>query len=62
MFFVFKGNLLDFYFFLTAAGVKCCVVAVRPRTSHGADDIFISFGIIKPILITLKVEYRLSWC
>ena len=29
---------------------------------HSAEYIFISFGVIVPILITLKLEYRLSQC
>ena len=27
---------------------------------HSADYIFVSFGIIDPILVTLKIEYRLN--
>ena len=29
---------------------------------HTADYIFISFGIIEPILVTFKTEYRLCRC
>ena len=58
MFFVSKGNLLEFYF--TAAGVKYRVATVKifPVLDHNADYIFISFGIIEPIQVTLKIEYR----
>ena len=50
--------------FRVAAGVKCRVTAVKrlPALRHGADYIFISFGIIYPNLVTLKAEYRLSGC
>ena len=46
----------------TAAGVKCCVATIKrlPAFHHNADYIFISFGIIKPVLVILKIGYRLS--
>ena len=44
------------------AGIKCRVAAVkRPFVfHHSADYIFISFGVIEPILLTSKIVYRLS--
>ena len=50
-----------FLFYFTAAGVKCRVAAVQrlPVLHHSADYILITFGIIEPILLTLKIEYRL---
>ena len=50
--------------YFTAAGVKCRAAAVKhlPVLHHSADYIFISFGIIDPVLVSLKVEYRLSRC
>ena len=44
--------------------VQCRVAAVKrlPILHYSADYIFISFGNIKPILITLKIEYLLNWC
>ena len=55
------GVLLLFNF--TAAGVKCRVAAVKPLPilHHKADYICISFGIIEPILVSLKIEHRISW-
>ena len=38
-------------FYFTAASGKCCVAALKC-----ADYIFISFGIIEPILVTLKMK------
>ena len=48
-------------FYSTVAGV-CRVAAVirSPRTSPLCRLYFISFGIIEPILVILKIEYRLS--
>ena len=34
----------------------------KTRIHRSAYYIFISFGIIDPILVTLKIENRLSWC
>ena len=45
------------HFSFIPAGVKCRVKAVLYRS---ADYIFISFEIIEPILVTLKIEYRLK--
>ena len=40
----------------------CRVAAVQslPVYHHSADYVFKFFGIIEPILVILKVEYRLS--
>ena len=40
------------------------VVAVKrlPVLQYSADYILVSFGIIEPILVTLKNEYRLNRC
>ena len=48
-----------FLFYFTAAGVKCRVAAVKrlPVLHRSADYIFISFGIIELILVTLKIDY-----
>ena len=45
-------------FYFTAAGVKCCVAAVKrlPVLHHSADYIFVSIWIIETILVTLKIE------
>ena len=65
-FFVSKGHLLDFTFrlYFTAAGGKCRVAAVKclPVLHRRAVCVFISFGIIDPTLIILKIECHLSWC
>ena len=55
----FQRYLLDVLFYFTAAGAKCHVAAVK---RHGADYILqcIFFGIFEPVLVTLKIEYRLS--
>ena len=51
-------------FSFTAAGVKCRVSAVKslPVLHHSVDSIFISFGIIGPIRVTLRIEDCLSRC
>ena len=46
-----------------AAGVTCNVATVKRLGRRlSADFTFISFGIIEPILVILKTEYRLSRC
>ena len=54
----FQSQPFRFLFYLTAADVKCHVATVKdfPVFHHKADYILISFGIIKSILITLKIE------
>ena len=51
-----------FLFYFTTVSVKCRVAAVKylPVLHHSANYIFISFATIEPILITLKIEYRLK--
>ena len=43
---------------------KCPMTAIRllPVLHHSADYIFHSFGIIEPLLVTLKIEYRFNRC
>ena len=53
----FKRQPLIFLFYFTAAGD----LKMFPVLHHSADYISISFGIIQSILVTLKIEYRLSW-
>ena len=36
------------------------MVCLSPVLHHSTDFIFISFEIIEPILVSLKIEYRLS--
>ena len=44
-----------FLFYFTAAGVKCLVAVVKHQViHHNTDYIFISFGIIEPILLRKK--------
>ena len=52
-----------FSFYFTTADVKCHVAAIKclPVLYHIIDYILISSRIIQPILITLKIEYCLSW-
>ena len=54
---------LRLLFNFTAADAKCRVSAVKRFLvlHHRTDYTFISFGIIEPILITLKIEYLLIW-
>ena len=40
----------------------CCCLSLKIRLHHSADYIVISFGIIELILVTLKLEYLISWC
>ena len=44
----------------TVAGIKCRVAAIKrlPVFHYSTDYIFISFGLILFILVTLKIEYR----
>ena len=53
-------------FFLNCSWCKCHVAAVKrlPVLHHNAVYIFIfiSFGIIEPMLVTLKIEYSLWRC
>ena len=46
------------------AGAKCRVAAVKrlPVLHYSADYTFIYFGIIEPILVTLKIENHLGRC
>ena len=61
VFFVSKGNPFLILFYSTVAGVVPCGCRKKsPRTSSECRLYFISFGIIEPILVILKVEYRLS--
>ena len=60
-----KGNLLDFLFTCTSLQlmlVQCVAVKRLPVLQYIADYIFVPFGIIGPILVNLKIEYRLSRC
>ena len=60
----FQRQPLKVLFYFTAAGVKRSVAAVKylPVLHHCADYILNSFGIMESILIlvTLKIQYRLS--
>ena len=53
-----------FLFYFIAAGGKCRVATVKrlPVLHHSADYSFIFFSITEPILVTLKIEYRLRCC
>ena len=59
---LFQRQYFRFLFYFTASGAKYRVAAVKclPVLHHSAD--LISFGIIELILVTLKIEYRLSRC
>ena len=58
-YFTFVFILLLFY--STVAGVVPCGGRKKsPRTLSQCRLYFISFGIIEPILVILKIEYRLS--
>ena len=61
MFLVSKGNLLDFYF----TSMQLVLSAVSPYFTvlyYKADYIFISFGIVEQVLVTLKIRYSSSRC
>ena len=51
-----------FLIYFTTAGVYCCVAAGKRLSlfRYCADHIFVSFGIIGSILVTLKTDYRWS--
>ena len=52
----FQRQPFRFVFVLIAAGVNGHVVAVKCLpVLHSADYIFMSFGVIKPILVTSKI-------
>ena len=55
-----KGSLFDFYF--TSLQLVLSAVKRLPVLHHSANYISIAFGIIEPILFTLKIEYCLSRC
>ena len=57
---LFQRQYFRFLFYFTATGAKYRVAAVKclPVLHHSAD--FISVGMIELILVTLKIEYRLS--
>ena len=62
--FVMQRQTFRFFYFTSLQLVECRVAAVKrlPVLHHSADYIFISFGIIEPILVALKFKHRLSRC
>ena len=66
VFFVSKSNHLDFYFnslqlvlelYIWQRRLNVAVVKHLPIHHHSADYICISFGIIEPIMVALKMEF-----
>ena len=61
VFFASKGNLFLLLFYSTVPGVVPRDGRKKsPRTSSLCSLYFITFGIIEPIPVILKIEYRLS--
>ena len=52
-----RNEVLSFRFFILLYCIWCL-----PILHQSSDYIFTSFGITEPILVTLKIEYRLSRC
>ena len=62
-FFYCSINHFRFSFCFPAASVKCRMAAVkRLPVLHHSADYFFSFGINEPVLVTLKIQYRLRSC